>query len=109
MAGSDSVNVLRGQQAARHSHRRFTHTTLTRSWPKPISAGRVTTCSRTCSDAVLHTGHMRAAGSAVTNHTVRPLPGSSLTSAPSSAKAATPYLDAHARGSLVIMLPWKEP
>ena len=32
-AGSDSVNVWRGHQPARHSHRRFTHTTLTWSWP----------------------------------------------------------------------------
>ena len=50
----------------------------------------VTTCSLTCSDAVSHTGHTRAPGSAVTSHTVRPPPGSSSTSAtpaPSSANS----------------------
>lgn len=90
MPGSDSVNVLRGQAATRHSHRRFTHTTP--AWPPPwaTSAGRVATHSLTCADAVLHTGHTRASGSAVTSHTVRPPPGSSstsTTSAPSSANS----------------------
>ena len=88
MAGSDSVNVLRGQAATRHSHRRFTHTTLHLVPAIPISAGRVTTCSLTCSDAIWQPGHTRAPGSAVTSHTVRPPPGSSSTSATSAPSSA---------------------
>ena len=37
----------------------FTHTTRTWSRPWPMSAGRVTTCSLTCSDAVAQRAHPR--------------------------------------------------
>lgn len=87
MAGSDSVNDLRGHDGSRHSQRRFTHATMTRSWPWATSAGCVVTYSLTRPEAVRHSGHRAAPGSAVTTSTARPPPARA--SAPATATPAS--------------------